>query len=214
VLVTGRVVPLARPTRSLRTNASAAHLGVRETAIHDQGAKRGHLFEGEKAMNSVDKNVKIERRFVLKHGGNGGRDGVSHAHVARRRVRAGEDRRDHRATGSAAVAGNDSAAAMKLAAEEVNKAGGVLGRQITLVVKTRGGRNPVSKLPTSSPTSTMSPHASVPTRADRVPVGQVLNGRVSSGSDATTNELEAVGPYSSTPQAMPAGSRAGRFRES
>ena len=43
-------------------------------------------------------------------------------------------------TGSAAVAGNDSYAAMKLAAEEVNRAGGVLGRQITLIAEDDEGR--------------------------------------------------------------------------
>ena len=43
-------------------------------------------------------------------------------------------------TGSAAVAGNDSAAAIKLAVEEVNQAGGVLGRPIELVVEDDEGR--------------------------------------------------------------------------
>ena len=43
-------------------------------------------------------------------------------------------------TGSSAVAGNDSYKCMQIAAEEVNAAGGVLGRPIKLVVQDDEGR--------------------------------------------------------------------------
>src|SRR5438128_1520592 len=84
-----------------------------------------------KVMNIVGKNVKIERRLVLKAAAAAAATALPMPMIARAQesgpVKIGVI---IGLTGSAAVAGNDSSAAMKLAAEEVNKAGGVLGRHI------------------------------------------------------------------------------------
>ena len=58
-------------------------------------------------------------------------------------------------TGSAAVSCQESLNSVKLAVDEINKAGGVLGRPIKLIVEDDEGRpNSRSRPPTSWPTST------------------------------------------------------------
>ena len=101
-------------------------------------------------------------------------------------------------TGSAAVAGNDSYAAMKLAAEEVNRAGGVLGRQITLIAEDDEGR-PKSGVEAANKLADVDNVAACVgayQSSIALPVGQVLNEKgVVWVTDATTNDLKTVGPY-------------------
>jgi branched-chain amino acid transport system substrate-binding protein len=101
-------------------------------------------------------------------------------------------------TGSAAVAGNDSLAAVKIAVEEVNKAGGVLGRQITLIAEDDEGR-PKSGVEAANKLADVDNVAACVgayQSSIALPVGQVLNEKgVVWVTDATTNELKTVGPY-------------------
>jgi branched-chain amino acid transport system substrate-binding protein len=101
-------------------------------------------------------------------------------------------------TGSAAVAGNDSYSAIKLATEEVNKAGGVLGRQIELIVEDDEGR-PKSGVEAANKLADVDNVAAAIgayQSSIALPVGQVLNEKgVVWVTDATTNELKTVGPY-------------------
>jgi branched-chain amino acid transport system substrate-binding protein len=101
-------------------------------------------------------------------------------------------------TGSAAVAGNDSLAAIKLATEEVNKAGGVLGRQITLVAEDDEGR-PKSGVEAANKIADVDNVAAAIgayQSSIALPVGQLLNtNRVVWVTDATTNDLKTIGPY-------------------
>ena len=101
-------------------------------------------------------------------------------------------------TGSSAVAGNDSYKCMQIAVEEVNKAGGVLGRPIQLVVQDDEGRPKagvdganlladVEKVPVA-----IGAYSS----GIALPAGQVFNEKkVVWVTDATTNKLKTIGPY-------------------
>jgi branched-chain amino acid transport system substrate-binding protein len=101
-------------------------------------------------------------------------------------------------TGSSAVAGNDSYKCMQIAAEEVNKAGGVLGRPIKLVVQDDEGRpkagvdganllSDVEKVPVA---------VGAYSSGIALPAGQVFNEKkVVWVTDATTNKLKTIGPY-------------------
>jgi branched-chain amino acid transport system substrate-binding protein len=101
-------------------------------------------------------------------------------------------------TGSAAVAGNDSYAAIKLAAEEVNRAGGVLGRPIELIAEDDEGR-PRSGVEAANKLADVDNVAAAVgayQSSIALPVGQVLNEKgIVWVTDATTNELKTVGPY-------------------
>ncbi len=101
-------------------------------------------------------------------------------------------------TGSAAVAGNDSYAAIKLAVEEVNKAGGVLGRPIALVAEDDEGR-PKSGVEAANKLADVDNVAAcigAYQSSIALPAGKVLNEKgVVWVTDATTNELKTVGPY-------------------
>jgi branched-chain amino acid transport system substrate-binding protein len=101
-------------------------------------------------------------------------------------------------TGSSAVAGNDSYKCMQIAVEEVNKAGGVLGRPMELVVQDDEGRPKagvdganlladVQKVPVA-----IGAYSS----GIALPAGQVFNEKkVVWVTDATTNKLKTIGPY-------------------
>src|SRR5690349_7798731 len=101
-------------------------------------------------------------------------------------------------TGSAAVAGNDSIKAMQLAADEVNKAGGVLGRQNTLVIEDDEGR-PKSGVEAANKLADVDRVAACVGAYQgsiALPVGRVLNEKgLVWVTDATTNDLKTVGPY-------------------
>src|SRR5215472_6125377 len=101
-------------------------------------------------------------------------------------------------TGSSAVAGNDSYKCMQIAVEEVNAAGGVLGRPIKLVVQDDEGRPKagvdganlladVEKVPVA-----IGGYSS----GIALPAGQVFNEKkVVWVTDATTNKLKTIGSY-------------------
>jgi branched-chain amino acid transport system substrate-binding protein len=101
-------------------------------------------------------------------------------------------------TGSSAVAGNDSYKCMQMAVEEVNAAGGVLGRPIKLVVQDDEGRpkagvdganllSDVEKVPVA-----IGGYSS----GIALPAGQVFNEKkVVWVTDATTNKLKTIGSY-------------------
>jgi branched-chain amino acid transport system substrate-binding protein len=101
-------------------------------------------------------------------------------------------------TGSAAVAGNDSYKAIQLATEEVNRAGGVLGRPITLIAEDDEGR-PKSGVEAANKLADVDKVAAcigAYQSSIALPVGRVLNDKgVVWVTDATTNELKTVGPY-------------------
>ena len=101
-------------------------------------------------------------------------------------------------TGAAAVAGNDSYKAMQLAVEEINRAGGVLGRRLELVVQDDEGR-PKSGVEAANKLADVDKVAAVVggyQSSIALPVGQVLNKKgVVFVTDATTNDLKKVGPY-------------------
>ena len=101
-------------------------------------------------------------------------------------------------TGSAAVAGNDSYKAIQLATEEVNQAGGVLGRSITLVAEDDEGR-PKSGVEAANKLADVDNVAAcigAYQSSIALPAGRVLNDKgVVWVTDATTNELKTVGPY-------------------
>ncbi len=101
-------------------------------------------------------------------------------------------------TGSAAVAGNDSYKAIQLAAEEVNQAGGVLGRPITLIAEDDEGR-PKSGVEAANKLADVDNVAAcigAYQSSIALPVGRLLNDKgVVWVTDATTNDLKTVGPY-------------------
>ncbi|MBV9704636.1 MAG: ABC transporter substrate-binding protein [Methylobacteriaceae bacterium] len=101
-------------------------------------------------------------------------------------------------TGSAAVAGNDSYRAMQLGAEEVNEAGGVLGRPIKLIVEDDEGR-PKSGVEAANKLADVDKVAAcigAYQSSIALPVGRLLNEKgVVWVTDATTNDLKTVGPY-------------------
>jgi branched-chain amino acid transport system substrate-binding protein len=101
-------------------------------------------------------------------------------------------------TGSAAVAGNDSYKAIQLAVEEINKAGGALGRPVTLVAEDDEGR-PKSGVEAANKLADVDNVAAcigAYQSSIALPVGRVLNDKgVVWVTDATTNDLKTVGPY-------------------
>jgi branched-chain amino acid transport system substrate-binding protein len=101
-------------------------------------------------------------------------------------------------TGSSAVAGNDSYKCMQIAVEEVNAAGGVLGRPIKLVVQDDEGRPKAGV----DGANLLADVEKVPvviggySSGISLPAGQVFNDKkVVWVTDATTNKLKTIGPY-------------------
>jgi branched-chain amino acid transport system substrate-binding protein len=101
-------------------------------------------------------------------------------------------------TGTASVACIESLNSIKLAVEEINRAGGVLGRPIQLVVEDDEGR-PNSGIQAANKLADVD---KVPVviggyqSSIALPAGKVLNAkRVVFVTDATTNDLKRVGPY-------------------
>jgi branched-chain amino acid transport system substrate-binding protein len=101
-------------------------------------------------------------------------------------------------TGPSAVAGNACYQCMQVAADEVNAAGGVLGRPIKLVVPDDEGR-PKAAVDAAN---LLSDVEKVPlaiggySSSTALPAGQVFNQKnVIWVTDATTNKLKTVGPY-------------------
>ncbi len=101
-------------------------------------------------------------------------------------------------TGTASVACVESLNSIKLAVEEINRAGGVLGRPIQLVVEDDEGR-PNSGIQAANKLADID---KVPVviggyqSSIALPAGKVFNAkRVVFVTDATTNELKHVGPF-------------------
>src|SRR6266851_8468128 len=101
-------------------------------------------------------------------------------------------------TGTASVASVESLNSIKLAVEEINRAGGVLGRPIQLVVEDDEGR-PNSGIQAANKLADID---KVPVviggyqSSIALPAGKVFNAkRVVFVTDATTNELKHVGPF-------------------
>jgi branched-chain amino acid transport system substrate-binding protein len=101
-------------------------------------------------------------------------------------------------TGSAAVSCQESLNAVKLAVDEINKAGGVLGRPIKLIVEDDEGR-PNQAIQAANKLADVD---KVPVviggyqSSTALPAGKVFNGKnVVFVVDATTNDLQNVGPY-------------------
>lgn len=101
-------------------------------------------------------------------------------------------------TGPNAVAGNDALGAMQIAVEEVNAAGGVMGRPLALIVEDNEGR-PKAGVEAANKLADID---QVPvavggySSAIALPVGQVFNKKgIVWVTDATTNKLKTVGPY-------------------
>lgn len=101
-------------------------------------------------------------------------------------------------TGPAAVAGTDGYRAMQIAAEQVNQAGGVLGRPLQLVAEDDEGR-PKSGVEAANKLADVDKVAAVIggyQSSIALPVGQLLNEKKCVWvTDATTNDLKTVGPY-------------------
>ena len=101
-------------------------------------------------------------------------------------------------TGPNAVAGNDGLGAMQLAVDEVNAAGGVMGRPLELIVEDNEGR-PKAGVEAANKLADVDQVPVVVggySSAIALPVGQVLNKKkVVWVTDATTNKLKTVGPY-------------------
>jgi branched-chain amino acid transport system substrate-binding protein len=101
-------------------------------------------------------------------------------------------------TGTASVACVESLNAIKLAVEEINHAGGVMGRPIQLIVEDDEGR-PNSGIQAANKLADVD---KVPVviggyqSSIALPAGKVFNAKhVVFVTDATTNELKRVGPY-------------------
>ena len=151
-------------------------------------------------MNILDKNMLLGRRSILK----GAAAAAAATALPIATAARAQDAEPVKIgviiglTGSAAVAGNDSYAAIKLAVEEVNKAGGVLGRPIVLVAEDDEGR-PKSGVEAANKIADVDNVAAAIgayQSSIALPVGQVLNEKgVVWVTDATTNELKTVGPY-------------------
>jgi branched-chain amino acid transport system substrate-binding protein len=101
-------------------------------------------------------------------------------------------------TGPAAVAGTDGAKSMQIAADEINRAGGILGRKLELIVEDDEGR-PKSGVEAANKLADVD---KVPVcvggyqSSIALPVGKILNDKkVVWVTDATTNDLKTVGPY-------------------
>jgi branched-chain amino acid transport system substrate-binding protein len=101
-------------------------------------------------------------------------------------------------TGTASVACVESLNAIKLAVEEINRAGGVLGRKIELVVEDDEGR-PNSGIQAANKLADVDKVPAVIggyQSSIALPAGKVFNAkRVVFVTDATTNDLKRVGPY-------------------
>lgn len=101
-------------------------------------------------------------------------------------------------TGPNAVAGNDALAAMQMAVEEVNAAGGVMGRPLELIVEDNEGR-PKAGVEAANKLADVDKVPVVVggySSAIALPVGQVFNKKgIVWVTDATTNKLKTVGPY-------------------
>lgn len=101
-------------------------------------------------------------------------------------------------TGPNAVAGNDALKAMQIAVEEVNRAGGVLGRPLELVVEDNAGR-PKDGVEAANKLAGVDQVPVVVggySSGISLPVGQLLNEKkVVWVTDATTNKLKTIGPY-------------------
>ena len=101
-------------------------------------------------------------------------------------------------TGSSAVAGNDSYKCMQIAAEEVNAAGGVMGRPIKLVVQDDEGRPKagVDGANLLADVEKVTVAVGAYSSGIALPAGQVFNEKkVVWVTDATTNKLKTIGPY-------------------
>lgn len=101
-------------------------------------------------------------------------------------------------TGPSAVAGNDSYRCMQIAADEVNQAGGVLGRPIKLVVQDDEGRPKAAVDAANLLADVEKVPAAIGgySSSTALPAGQVFNEKkVIWVTDATTNKLKTVGPY-------------------
>ena len=101
-------------------------------------------------------------------------------------------------TGTAAVSCLESLNSVKLAVSEINKAGGVLGRQINLIVEDDEGR-PNAAIQAANKLADID---KVPVviggyqSSTALPAGKVFNNKnVVFVVDATTNDLQSVGPY-------------------
>ena len=101
-------------------------------------------------------------------------------------------------TGTAAVSCQESLNSVKLAVSEINKAGGVLGRQINLIVEDDEGR-PNAAIQAANKLADID---KVPVviggyqSSTALPAGKVFNNKnVVFVVDATTNDLQSVGPY-------------------
>ncbi|MDH3690163.1 MAG: ABC transporter substrate-binding protein [Gammaproteobacteria bacterium] len=101
-------------------------------------------------------------------------------------------------TGPNAVAGNDCLKAMQIAVEEINQAGGVLGRPLELIVEDNEGR-PKAGVEAANKLADVDKVPVVVgaySSGIALPVGQALNKKkVVFVTDATTNKLKTVGPY-------------------
>lgn len=101
-------------------------------------------------------------------------------------------------TGPSSVAGNDSYRCMQIAQEEINAAGGILGRQLTFVVQDDEGQ-PKAAVDASNLLASVE---QVPlavggySSSTALPAAQVFNEKkVVWVTDATTDKLKTVGPY-------------------
>ena len=101
-------------------------------------------------------------------------------------------------TGPSAVAGTDSYKCMQIAADEVNAAGGVLGRPIKLVVQDDEGRPKaaVDAANLLSDVEKVGVAIGGYSSSTALPAGEVFNEKkVVWITDATTDKLKTVGPY-------------------
>jgi branched-chain amino acid transport system substrate-binding protein len=152
-------------------------------------------------MRISDKDMRIERRSILK----GTAAAAAAATALPLSTAARAQSRDPvkigviiGLTGSAAVAGNDSYKAMQLAMEEINAAGGVLGRPVILIAEDDEGR-PKSGVEAANKLADVDKVAACVgayQSSIALPVARVLNDKgVVWVTDATTNDLKTVGPY-------------------
>jgi len=101
-------------------------------------------------------------------------------------------------TGPSSVAGNDSYRCMQLAKDEINAAGGVLGRRLDFVVQDNQGQPKAAVDAANLLASVERVPLAVGGYASSValPAGQVFNEKkVVWITDATTDKLKTVGPY-------------------
>ena len=101
-------------------------------------------------------------------------------------------------TGTASVACTESLNSVKIAVDEINKAGGVMGKPINLIVEDDEGRPPAA----IQAANKLADVDKVPVviggyqSSTALPAGKVFNSKnVVFVVDATTNDLRTVGPY-------------------